>query len=199
MCEILTSTWLHITERRIIEGLCICSHSASEETLKSLGYVDRGQRGYPLREVEWVKNKEKPTIRWRDDDGEVTKIDIMDWFMQKWPTRMEYVKWCVLHCDINIKEAFGRTPLHSAAVNGDKESAKLLLTHKANVNAKDIVGYTPLHVAAANGHKDVVELLLANKVDVNTKANDGRTPLHCATGAGHKDIVKLLKQHGGVE
>jgi len=154
--------------------------------------VDRGQQRYPLREVEWVKNKEKPTIRWRDEDNAVYRIDIMDWFMQKWPTRMEYVKWCLVNGDVNAKDNYGWTPLHGAAWYGYKDVVELLLANKADANAIDKDGKTTLHWAAAAGHKDIVELLLANKADVNMKDGVVLTPLHYAARNGHKDIVELL-------
>jgi ankyrin repeat protein len=86
----------------------------------------------------------------------------------------------------------GVTPLHSAALEGQKDLAELLLANKAEVNARDNVGGTPLHYAAATGHRDVAVLLLANKAVVDARANNGVTPLHAAAAQGHKDVMELL-------
>lgn len=61
--------------------------------------------------------------------------------------------------DVNAKDKYGDTLLHSAAYEGRKEMVELLIAKGAEVNAKNIYGGTPLHFAATFGHKDVVELL----------------------------------------
>ena len=61
--------------------------------------------------------------------------------------------------DVNATTTKGRTPLHIAAVAGQKEVVELLIAKGADVNAKTIAGRTPLYVAAQKGHKDVIELL----------------------------------------
>jgi len=94
--------------------------------------------------------------------------------------------------DVSVKDRFGLTPLHIAALSGHKDVVELLLASKADVSAKDSFGQTPLFAAAFNGHKDVVELLLANNADVNAKDNDDITPLHQAAYEGHKDVAELL-------
>jgi ankyrin repeat protein len=54
---------------------------------------------------------------------------------------------------------YGATPLHTAAVNGYKDVAEVLLAYKADVNAKTNNGMTPLHLAVGAGHKDLADLL----------------------------------------
>jgi hypothetical protein len=60
---------------------------------------------------------------------------------------------------ISGKDAYGETPLHWAALSGQKEVVQLLLDNKADVNAKDNDGITPLHDALLNGHNDVADIL----------------------------------------
>jgi 26S proteasome non-ATPase regulatory subunit 10 len=60
---------------------------------------------------------------------------------------------------VSSKDDEGRTPLHSAAANGQKDVAELLLASKADVDAKNNSGCTPLHYAVGHGHEDVAELL----------------------------------------
>jgi ankyrin repeat protein len=116
---------------------------------------------------------------------------------------------------MNMREDDNRTPLHDAALNGNKDVAELLLAHGAKVDAKNVGDASvkfleskirrmdssgsippdsliPLHLAAITGHKEVVELLLANKAAVNAKSYEGHTPLHWAARVGHKDVAELL-------
>ena len=85
----------------------------------------------------------------------------------------------------------GYTPLHCAALKGQKDVAALLLASKAVVNAKDSCARTPLHWAAMKGQKDVAELLLASKTEVNARSNDGRTPLHDAAIGGNDETKPI--------
>lgn len=114
--------------------------------------------------------------------------------------------------DVNAKDIFGLTPLHSVAggmdkkyyrevvfvfsnamvtydVNAGVEIAELLIAKGANVNAKDKEGYTPLHWAATQGRKGVVEVLILNGADVNAKSKEnifkkGKTPMQMAVEQG---------------
>jgi ankyrin repeat protein len=61
--------------------------------------------------------------------------------------------------DVNSKDRNGYTPLHNAAIDGQKEVVELLLANKADVNAKDNQGRTPLDLSVAIGHKNVTDLL----------------------------------------
>jgi ankyrin repeat protein len=52
------------------------------------------------------------------------------------------------------------TPLHAAALFGQKDVADFLVQKKAEINSTDNGGGTALHYAAMEGHKDIVELPL---------------------------------------
>jgi ankyrin repeat protein len=93
---------------------------------------------------------------------------------------------------VTSKDSFGRTPLHSAAENGNKAVVELLLANNADVNAADKYDSTPLHFAAMHDRKDAAKLLLANKAHVNAKDQAGATPLHYAAAYGHEDVAELL-------
>jgi ankyrin repeat protein len=86
-----------------------------------------------------------------------------------------------------MKDGLGWTPLHVAAVTGQKDVAELLVANKADVNARDDDGATPLHLAV-RGHKDMAALLLADKADVNAADMDGWTPLHFAANFGESNF-----------
>ncbi|KPJ75914.1 MAG: hypothetical protein AMS14_02830, partial [Planctomycetes bacterium DG_20] len=62
--------------------------------------------------------------------------------------------------------AYGRTPLHVAADEGNLPLLELLIAKKANVLAADNGGRTPLHLAADKGHDAVIKYLLAHRADI---------------------------------
>ena len=77
-------------------------------------------------------------------------------------------------------KAFGVTPLTSAALFGQRETAELLIKNRADVNQKNRDGGTALHGAAFLGHADTARLLLENGADVNAENYEGETPLNAA-------------------
>ena len=58
--------------------------------------------------------------------------------------------------DVNAKDDWGKTLLHSTAEMRRKEIAELLIAEGADVNAKDSWGITPLHYATANDQNETV-------------------------------------------
>jgi len=98
--------------------------------------------------------------------------------------------------DVNVKDDYGRTPLHVAAEKGEVEIVKLLLEKGADVNVKNNNGQTPLHYAASGGYTEIVKLLLERGADVNVKNKNVSTPLHDAAFGGYTEIVKLLLERG---
>ena len=61
--------------------------------------------------------------------------------------------------DVNAKARDATTPLHLAALKGQKEIAELLIDEDANVNAKGTGGRTPLNTAIIFGRKEIEDLL----------------------------------------
>ena len=85
--------------------------------------------------------------------------------------------------------------LHTAAVYGNAELARLLLDNGANVNDGDFISGTPLIAAVNNDHPDVVRLLLARGADVCIQA-DGGSAKNFAERRSYVEIVQLLKAAG---
>ncbi|KLU91868.1 hypothetical protein MAPG_10817 [Magnaporthiopsis poae ATCC 64411] len=93
-----------------------------------------------------------------------------------------------------LRDHYGRTALHLAAITGMAEVVRLLKS--AEKEAKDRNGRTPLHLAATKGHKAVARLLVQKNVDKEAKDLDGWTPLHWAAKNGHEAVARLLVQAG---
>ena len=97
---------------------------------------------------------------------------------------------------INVKDAFGATPLLVAMVSGKEEVVDFLLSKKANphIAAKD--GYTLMHGAAFSGKKSLVRKALSYEMDVNSRYGpDGVTPVDVADETG--DALRFLRALGG--
>ncbi|VDN29268.1 unnamed protein product, partial [Dibothriocephalus latus] len=84
------------------------------------------------------------------------------------------------------------TPLHLAAQNGHKQTARILLYFGADVNARNKYGDTPLHTATRYGHIGIVRILLNVRADVTATNANYDTPLHIAAALGRSTIVRLL-------
>ena len=82
--------------------------------------------------------------------------------------------------DPNALDKDRQTPLHYAAMNGQREIAELLTEQGADPNVSDRDGQTPLHYAATFGYKEMVQLLIESGADLNAADRGGRTPLDFA-------------------
>lgn len=99
-----------------------------------------------------------------------------------------------------IRDRFGRTALHQAALSGSMELMDVLIIDDIYMEAKDRNGQTPLSLAARIGHSDSVEKFLDKGADAESKDQGGRTPLHWAARLGHlKCVEKLLEKGVDVE
>lgn len=91
----------------------------------------------------------------------------------------------------NASNSLGRSPLHSAAANGDLAVANLLLKQGATVGiqADDLV--QPIHSACKKGSYELASILLDNGATLNCSDMFDRQPLHCAP-----DLIYLLLDRG---
>jgi uncharacterized protein len=94
---------------------------------------------------------------------------------------------------IEATDRAGENALMLAALNGDMDLVKLLITKGAEVNKK---GWTPLHYAAANGNDDIAKLLLGYSAYVDAQSPNGTTPLMMAARGDHITTLKLLLDNG---
>jgi ankyrin repeat protein len=92
------------------------------------------------------------------------------------------------------------TPLHIAAMQGDAELCRQLISEGADVCNGDHWNYTPLHFAAQEGHLEVCKLLIEKGADINEcsclRELMCRTPLMHAAMFGHPEVCKLLVDSG---
>lgn len=65
--------------------------------------------------------------------------------------------------DVNVKDNYGRTPLHKTQFNKSVDTAKFLVSKGADANAKDSTGSSPLDDAKEENNTVVVEYLSSIK------------------------------------
>mmetsp|Transcript_73050 Transcript_73050/g.171307 ORF Transcript_73050/g.171307 Transcript_73050/m.171307 type:complete len:626 (-) Transcript_73050:144-2021(-) len=83
--------------------------------------------------------------------------------------------------------------LCGAALEGDVEELKKLLSAGYNVNAGDYDRRTAIHIAASEGREEAVTVLLAHKADPTVVDRWGHTPLDEAIRGGHPKAAALLR------
>lgn len=94
---------------------------------------------------------------------------------------------------VDLRDAYGQTPLMYAAAHNIAEVAQLLIRAGADVNARTLAGWTPLMYAARNrAHPEVLELLLNAGADPLARNQDGETALEVARREGGEAQQALL-------
>lgn len=98
--------------------------------------------------------------------------------------------------DLDARNMEGRTPLLSAASEGEKDAVVLLLKSRANISARENENRTALHLAVGAESLETVKVLLPKMSDIDlvAKTSDGSTTLHIAAQEGFKEIVQELLQ-----
>ena len=93
--------------------------------------------------------------------------------------------------DVNTKNRMGWTPLHNAAVSGEKKTVELLISSRADVNAKDDRGGTPLDVAIQYKQSETADLLRKHGGKSGGKSG-AEYSIHVAARMGN---IEAAKQH----
>ncbi|GIY75421.1 ankyrin repeat domain-containing protein 39 [Caerostris extrusa] len=79
-----------------------------------------------------------------------------------------------------------------AALDGNVEKLKSILSRGEDPSICDPSGYTALHYAARNGKEDICKILLEHGANPNAQTHGGATPLHrAAFVALHKAAQRL--------
>ncbi|MEZ4417673.1 MAG: ankyrin repeat domain-containing protein [Gemmatimonadota bacterium] len=89
------------------------------------------------------------------------------------------------------------SPVADAAMRGEREAVRALLSRGADVNAAQGDGMTALHWAAERGDAELARLLLEAGAEVGTATRNGAyTPLHLAARVGDAATVRALLDAG---
>ena len=106
-----------------------------------------------------------------------------------------------LGANLDARTAEGKTVLHIATENDEKETVCQLIKLGANVNAIDKRARNRLlRYSTKKTYFEVSAKLISVGADANTSNEDGETALHCASKAGNLDHVqKLVKAGAGAE
>jgi ankyrin repeat protein len=100
--------------------------------------------------------------------------------------------------NINAPSSRGETPLHLACLNGNLESAKLLVSSGADLEVRDGKGNSVLHLSAASGSIQLIHWINGHfKNFLNSLNKDGDTPSHCAARLGCREVLSTLNDLGG--
>ncbi len=87
-------------------------------------------------------------------------------------------------------------PLHTAAVQGNIEIARLLLDAGAELDGGDSDNSTPLHVACLQRHPEMVAFLLERGADVHRRDMNAAYALSFAASGGDTAVVRLILRAG---
>lgn len=100
--------------------------------------------------------------------------------------------------DVNTRNDYGSTPLHTAASSGDTAMVSILLDGGADANTRSQGGNTPLHNGASGsrGNGPTMSLLVQAGADVNARTDLGATPLHWAVSQGNHVVAARLLELG---
>lgn len=105
-----------------------------------------------------------------------------------------FVRKCmgVLHGKVDVKDHFGRTPLHFASIFQNSPAVSVLLELGANPNLRDKAESTPLHYAAASGSPKSVELLIRAGADIHALNKFRRSALYLALSSESPQLVDYI-------
>ncbi|XP_048252505.1 serine/threonine-protein phosphatase 6 regulatory ankyrin repeat subunit B-like isoform X2 [Haliotis rufescens] len=101
------------------------------------------------------------------------------------------VKYLLPQFNINSRGGNGWTPVMFAAVNGDSDVFRLLVSNGADLSLEDDYNNSVFHLGCIGGNRTIVKDLLP-KADKNSQGNLGRTGVMKSAWAGNADVFTLL-------
>jgi len=95
-------------------------------------------------------------------------------------------------------DAYGRSELHYAALDGSLDAVRWLVEGGMDVSAPDNNAWTPLHFASQSGQLAVARYLISAGAQVEALDAHGNTPLIRATfeSQGNGEMISLLRDAG---
>ncbi|KAF1995638.1 ankyrin [Amniculicola lignicola CBS 123094] len=103
-------------------------------------------------------------------------------------------KW---RAQVDLRDAWGRTPLHWAILREDEKATRALITSGASIDIGDNEGNMPLHFAAGCPTLGCLNILLDSDAKPRIKNANGAEPLHFASWQTITH-VKVLIQAGAL-
>jgi len=97
---------------------------------------------------------------------------------------------------VNEKDPGNNTPLHLAAIGGNKDIVEFLIESGADINMGDNENSPPVVNAALGGHFEIVKLMLDKGASPTLADDNDMTPLHFAAMGGDTRIIELLLARG---
>ena len=99
---------------------------------------------------------------------------------------------------LDTRSADGYPPLGLAIFFGNRDLAKFLIAHGADVNAAadNAQRVAPVHAASAVCDHELLTMLLDRGADANARQQMDYTPLHTAASRGDVVMAKLLLDRG---
>jgi ankyrin repeat protein len=94
----------------------------------------------------------------------------------------------------SLRNKSGSTPLHDAALSGNKDVVEMLLASGADLTAEDPEAKaTPLHFAASFGRLEAVKTLVEHGADVSAKNSKGQTALQLAISNNQEEVSAFFR------
>ncbi|GBN14582.1 Serine/threonine-protein phosphatase 6 regulatory ankyrin repeat subunit B [Araneus ventricosus] len=104
---------------------------------------------------------------------------------------------CRSKANVNIKNVYGDSILHSVIMTDCEDEVKMLLDLGAKINVRNqSSGVTPLHVAVCYGNKDIIEMLLRYGADIHSLDGSGDMPIHSAAKFCSSVGIEAMIKHG---
>jgi hypothetical protein len=98
--------------------------------------------------------------------------------------------------DVNFRRT-KNTPILLALDRGNKECAKILMEHGADINLDNGFGWLPVHEICRHGWEDWIETLLKNPMaSTDRRDREGASPLLIALINGHEGVASRLVANG---
>ena len=115
-----------------------------------------------------------------DAQGSTAMHNVIGAYNPDEPTPLDAIARAIVHSvgpqATQVRDAQGRTPLHIAALRGNRRLANLLLHNGADVNAQDNDGNTPMHLIQDS--QRMPNLLLTYGADWSIENHAGENPVY---------------------
>ena len=99
--------------------------------------------------------------------------------------------------DVNLKNIYGQTVLHTAAKHGKLTLVKWLLDQGMDINLRDRYGFTAWEYSVKSGNVSLVKFLVEKGyVAINASNKYGNNAAHHAANTGDLEMVQCLAEQG---